>query len=64
LSSSEIGQRASQHSSVLLSNGWYIENYAAGIAAALSLGAVYGCAENGRISSATRADYAELPLLY
>ncbi|HEX5363962.1 MAG TPA: SDR family oxidoreductase [Gallionella sp.] len=44
---------------VLLRNGWYTENYAAGIPTALSLGAVYGCAGNGRISSAARADYAE-----
>ncbi len=44
---------------VLLRNGWYTENYAAGIPTALSLGAVYGAAGNGRISAATRADYAE-----
>jgi NAD(P)H dehydrogenase (quinone) len=44
---------------VFLRNGWYTENYAAGIPTALSLGAVYGCAGDGRIASATRADYAE-----
>lgn len=44
---------------VFLRNGWYTENYAAGIPTALSLGAVYGCAGDGRISSASRADYAE-----
>lgn len=44
---------------VLLRNGWYTENYTAGIPAALSLGAVYGCAKDGRISSAARADYAK-----
>lgn len=43
----------------LLRNGWYTENYAMGIGAALSLGALYGCAGEGRISSASRADYAE-----
>ncbi|MDC7696408.1 SDR family oxidoreductase [Vogesella indigofera] len=43
----------------LLRNGWYTENYAMGIGAALSLGAVYGCGGDGRISSASRADYAE-----
>lgn len=43
----------------LLRNGWYTENYAMGIGAALSLGAVYGCGSDGRISSASRADYAE-----
>jgi NAD(P)H dehydrogenase (quinone) len=44
---------------VFLRNGWYTENYTMGIPAALSLGAVYGCAGDGRISSAARADYAE-----
>lgn len=44
---------------VLLRNGWYTENYTAGIPSALSLGAVYGCAGDGRIASAARADYAE-----
>lgn len=43
----------------LLRNGWYTENYAMGIGAALSLGALYGCGSDGRISSASRADYAE-----
>lgn len=43
----------------LLRNGWYTENYAMGIPSALSLGAVYGCAGDGRISSAARVDYAE-----
>jgi NAD(P)H dehydrogenase (quinone) len=51
--------RASGVPFVLLRNGWYTENYAAGIPTALSLGAVYGCAGDGRIASATRADYAE-----
>ena len=51
--------RASGVPFVLLRNGWYTENYTAGIPTALSLGAVYGCAGDGRISSATRADYAE-----
>jgi len=44
---------------VLLRNGWYTENYTAGVPAALAHGAVYGCAGDGRISSAARADYAE-----
>ncbi|BBE51292.1 Quinone oxidoreductase 2 [Ferriphaselus amnicola] len=44
---------------VLLRNGWYTENYTAGIPTALSLGSVYGCAGGGRIASAARADYAE-----
>jgi len=55
----EAAIRASGLPFVLLRNGWYTENYAMGIPTALSLGAVYGCAGNGRISSAVRADYAE-----
>ncbi len=43
---------------VLLRNGWYTENYAAGIPVALQHGAVFGCAGEGRIASAARADYA------
>jgi NAD(P)H dehydrogenase (quinone) len=51
--------RASGIPFVLLRHSWYTENYTAGIPGALAQGAVYGCAGNGRISSATRADYAE-----
>jgi NAD(P)H dehydrogenase (quinone) len=55
----EADIRASGVPFVFLRNGWYTENYTAGIPTALSLGAVYGCAGDGRIASATRADYAE-----
>ena len=55
----ESAIRASSVPYVFLRHGWYTENYAMGIPTALSLGAVYGCAGDGRISSATRADYAE-----
>lgn len=44
---------------VLLRNGWYTENYIAGIPAALQYGALLGSAKEGRISSATRRDFAE-----
>ncbi|RYG65475.1 SDR family oxidoreductase [bacterium] len=44
---------------VLLRNGWYTENYTAGIPTALEHGAFIGSAGEGRISSASRADYAE-----
>lgn len=44
--------------SVLLRNGWYNENRAQGIAAVLAHGAVIGSAGEGRIASASRADYA------
>jgi len=43
----------------LLRNGWYTENYAVSIPAALQHGAFIGSAHNGRISGAARADYAE-----
>lgn len=55
----EAAIKASGVPFTLLRNGWYTENYAMGIGAAQSLGAVYGCAGDGRISSASRADYAE-----
>lgn len=42
----------------VLRNGWYSENYTAGIPAALQHGAMLGSAAQGRISSAARADYA------
>lgn len=44
---------------VVLHNGWYTENYAAGAPSALAHGAVYGCAGDGLISAAARVDYAE-----
>jgi NAD(P)H dehydrogenase (quinone) len=44
---------------VLLRNGWYHENYTAGIPAALAHGVLAGSAGHGKISSAARADYAE-----
>ena len=43
----------------ILRNGWYTENYAASIPAAVAGGAFIGSARNGRISSAARADYAD-----
>ncbi|WP_345455044.1 SDR family oxidoreductase [Nocardioides marinquilinus] len=44
---------------VLLRNGWYLENYTENAGSALEHGAVLGAAGEGRISAATRADYAE-----
>jgi|SRR5690625_3219992 len=43
----------------ILRNGWYTENYAASVPMALESGAVLGSAEDGKISAATRADYAD-----
>ncbi|MER7773572.1 SDR family oxidoreductase [Streptomyces sp. NPDC096191] len=43
---------------VLLRNGWYHENYTEQLAPVLEHGAVVQAAGDGRISSASRADYA------
>lgn len=51
--------RASGLSAVILRNGWYSENYLAGVPTALQYGVVLGSAGEGRIASAARADYAE-----
>ncbi|GGG02917.1 SDR family oxidoreductase [Pontibacter amylolyticus] len=42
-----------------LRNGWYTENYTASIPGALAGGAVIGSAGEGKISAATREDYAD-----
>lgn len=44
---------------VLLRNGWYLENYTAQLAGYVEHGAVLGSAGDGRVSAASRADYAE-----
>ncbi len=44
---------------VLLRNGWYTENYTSSLQNILSLGTLYGSSGEGKISSATREDYAE-----
>lgn len=43
----------------LLRNGWYTENYMGSISGALASGAFLGSAGDGKISAATRNDYAE-----
>ena len=43
----------------LLRNGWYLENYTAQVADYLEHGVVLGSAGDGKVSAATRADYAE-----
>ncbi|QHM75800.1 Quinone oxidoreductase 2 [Mixta theicola] len=55
----EAALRASGLRFALLRNGWYTENYAASIPAALQFHAFNGAAGEGRIASATRQDYAE-----
>lgn len=43
----------------ILRNGWYTENYTGSVAGALAAGAFVGSAGEGKISSASREDYAE-----
>lgn len=42
----------------LLRNGWYSENYAMGLKQALEIGTLLGATHHGKISSASRLDYA------
>ena len=51
--------KASGLAYTFLRNGWYTENYTGSIPGALQAGAFVGSAGDGRIASATRADYAE-----
>ncbi|WP_298965335.1 SDR family oxidoreductase [uncultured Roseibium sp.] len=43
----------------ILRNGWYLENFAGTLAAALAHGAVTGASGDGKFSAAGREDYAE-----
>lgn len=51
--------RASGLPFAILRNGWYTENYLAGVAPALQYDVLIGGAGQGRIASAARADYAD-----
>lgn len=51
--------KASGLNYTFLRNNWYVENYLAAVAHVAETGVLYGAAQNGRISAATRADYAE-----
>ncbi len=55
----EADLKASGIPFTILRNGWYTENYTASVPGALAGGAFIGSAGEGRIASATRADYAE-----
>jgi NAD(P)H dehydrogenase (quinone) len=44
----------------ILRNGWYTENYTSSVAGSIAGGAFVGSAGNGKISSAARADFAEV----
>ncbi|HWJ71724.1 MAG TPA: NAD(P)H-binding protein [Kaistia sp.] len=54
----ELALTASGIPATLLRNGWYTENYLMALQPALSGGALYGSAGEGRVSLASRADYA------
>ena len=54
----EQALKASGLAFTILRNGWYSENYTAGAQGAVAAGALIGSAGDGRISSASRADYA------
>lgn len=55
----EAALKASPLPHVILRNGWYAENYTGSLGAALAHGALIGAAGEGRISAATRQDYAD-----
>jgi len=44
---------------VIVRNNWYTENYAADVARAAETGEIAAAAADGRVASATRADFAE-----
>jgi NAD(P)H dehydrogenase (quinone) len=54
----EAALRVSGLDYVLLRHSWYLENYTAQIPAILQQGSLAGSAGDGRVSAATRADYA------
>ena len=55
----EATLKASGLTYTILRNGWYTENYTGNLGPALEHGAIIGAAKDGRVSSASRADYAE-----
>lgn len=54
----EAALKASGIPYTILRNGWYTENYTGSIPGAVQAGAFVGSAGDGKIASATRADYA------
>lgn len=51
--------KASGLSYTILRNGWYTENYTGSVAGAVAAGAFIGSAGDGKISSTSRADFAD-----
>lgn len=54
----EAALKASGVPNTILRNGWYTENYTGAVPAGVAHGALVGSAGEGRIASATRADFA------
>lgn len=54
----EVALEESRLPYTLLRNSWYLENYTDQLGSYLQHGAVLGSAGDGRVSAATRADYA------
>jgi NAD(P)H dehydrogenase (quinone) len=50
--------RASGIAYLFLRNSWYVENYTRQLPQMLERGVFFGCADDGRVSAATRVDYA------
>ncbi|MCD7060313.1 SDR family oxidoreductase [Pelagibacterium xiamenense] len=55
----EAAIKASGIPYVFLRNGWYTENYTGALGGAIASGALIGSSADGKLSLATRADYAE-----
>ena len=55
----EVALKASGLTYTILRNGWYTENYTGSAKGAIGAGAFIGCAGDGKIASAARADFAE-----
>ncbi len=55
----ELTLKAAEIPYTILRNGWYTENYTSSLGGALAGGALAGSAGDGKISSATRIDFAE-----
>lgn len=54
----EAALKASGAPYTILRNGWYTENYTGSVPAGVAHGALVGSAGEGRVSAATRADFA------
>jgi NAD(P)H dehydrogenase (quinone) len=55
----EAALKGSGLAHTLLRNGWYTENYTGSLGGAVAHGAMAGSAGSGRVSTASRTDYAE-----